>query len=84
MDGLIHVIDYLFSNKKTLIYTTFIQVEYDKVASKLSAEGVAHRVATVSNTSSVGSPVFNHDYSVEFKFHVRKVDRHRAQEAIHS
>ncbi|WLR46501.1 hypothetical protein LC065_13075 [Halobacillus litoralis] len=83
MDGLINLVDYLFSNKKALIYTTFVHKEYYKVASKLSAEGVKYRVATVSNTSSAGAPVFNNDYSVEFKFYVRKVDRHIAEEAIH-
>ncbi|MGR9049659.1 hypothetical protein ACQ4XT_13620 [Halobacillus faecis] len=83
MDGLINVIHYLLSNKKTLVHTTFIQKEYYETASKRSAGGVKYRVATVSNTPSVGSPAHRYDYSVEFKFYVRKVDRHKAEEAIH-
>ncbi|WP_406944257.1 hypothetical protein ACJA3J_12920 [Halobacillus sp. SY10] len=84
MDGIMNLLHYILSNKKTLIYTTFIQEEYYKAASKLSADGVKYRVATVSNTPSVGSPVHRYDYSVEFKFYVRKIERHRAEEAIHS
>ncbi|MYL48198.1 hypothetical protein GLV98_01825 [Halobacillus litoralis] len=83
MDGIMNVLSYILSNKKALIYTTFIQEEYYKAASKLSAEGVEYRVATLSNTPSVGSPAHRYDYNVEFKFYVRKVDRHKAEEAIH-
>ncbi|MEC3884932.1 hypothetical protein VKA52_14445 [Halobacillus sp. HZG1] len=40
-------------------------------------------VAAVNHTPFVGLPAHRYDYSEVFKFYVRKVDRHKAEEAIH-
>lgn len=82
MDFLINLFDYLFSNKKTLVYTTHSQRQYYKIVAKLKAASVKYRVATTSNLSAHGSSYS--DMGTEYKFYVKEEDESLAQHAIHN
>ncbi|SFJ29072.1 hypothetical protein SAMN04487936_101549 [Halobacillus dabanensis] len=83
MNGFVRLIRQLISRKKKLVYTTFMQKEYFKVASRLTNRAVNYRVATIRKKPSRFSEVTTYDHGDEYRFYVKKEDYHRAVSAIH-
>ncbi|OEH92708.1 hypothetical protein [Bacillus solimangrovi] len=82
MNFLVNGIEYLFSRKRTLVYTSLHLDNYYKIKGKLLSSNVKFRVA--SDVSLAQRESFTHNnYGVEYKFYVAKEDEHRALEAIH-
>ncbi|KGP73308.1 hypothetical protein [Pontibacillus yanchengensis] len=82
MHFLANLIEYVFSSKKTLIYTTFSKKEYYLIVSKLKAVSVKYRVASTADFSSAPGGSYS-DLGNEYKFYVAKQDEGKALEAIH-
>jgi hypothetical protein len=82
LQSITNLVIYLLSSKKKLVYTTFSQKDYYKVASNLKSSSVKYRVDTIANTSSSPGGTYN-DLGTEYKFYVKKEDEHKAQQAIH-
>ncbi|MBH0229769.1 hypothetical protein LCL89_02215 [Halobacillus yeomjeoni] len=80
MNFIVNGLDYLFSNKRRLIYMSLNQKEYYTVISKLKAAGIKYRITTTSSYS--GGGIYS-DYGQEYKFYVKKQDEDEALEAIH-
>lgn len=83
MDVFYNLIRHLMSRKKKLVYTTFMQKEYYKIASKLTNGGVNYRVATIRTRPSRFAEVTTYDHGDEYKFYVKKEDHHKAERVIH-
>ncbi|MFG6118768.1 hypothetical protein [Thalassobacillus sp. B23F22_16] len=83
MNFLVNWIDYLISSEKTFIYSTFSLKEYYKVVSKLKSSSIKYRVASNVHLSG-NTGVTSNNYGNEYKFYVKKEDKHKALEAIHS
>lgn len=83
MDVFFRLIRHLMSKKKKLVYTTFMQKDYFKIASKLTNGGVNYRVATIRNRPSRFAEVTTYDHGYEYRFYVKEEDHHRARRAIH-
>lgn len=81
MHFLVNLIVYLFSSKKTLVYTTFSLKDYYKVVSLLESDSIKYRVALIANTSSSPGGTYS-DLGNEYKFYVKKEDEEKALKAI--
>ncbi|WP_070120770.1 hypothetical protein [Bacillus marinisedimentorum] len=77
-----NIIEYWFSSKKTLVYTTLDQQDYYRVASLLKSDSIKYRVASIANTSSAPGGPYSH-FGNEYKFYVKKEDEGKALTAIH-
>ncbi|WP_093136938.1 hypothetical protein [Salinibacillus kushneri] len=82
MDFIVNFLEYCFSKKKTLIYTTFNQQDYYKVIDRLKANQVMYRVASISNVSTSPSGAYS-DLGDEYKIYVKLDDKGKALRAIH-
>ncbi len=81
MDSIVNFIEYLFSSKRTLIYTTFTQKDYYKIVSMLKSASIKYRVAVSSNQScNPGGPYSN--LGTIYKIYVKKADKHKAQSIL--
>ncbi|MBU9724325.1 MULTISPECIES: hypothetical protein [Bacillaceae] len=80
MTAIVDFIEYLFSTKKALVYTTFKMDDYYRVTDKLKAGSIKYRVVSRSNASQagVGYGAVNHIY----KIYVKKSEKAKAQYCI--
>ncbi|MRG86012.1 hypothetical protein [Salinibacillus xinjiangensis] len=81
MHFLANLIEYCFSSKKTLVYTTLNQKDYYKVLSLLKSNSIKYRIVTIANSSSMPGGVYS-DFGNEYKFYVKKEDEAKALKAI--
>lgn len=77
---IVDLIEYLISNKKHLVYSTFDMNDYYKVAARLKASSVKYRVSTYADTPPAG---FGGPHNNQYKIYVKKEDEHKANRAIH-
>jgi len=75
--GLIRI---LFSKYKYLLCTAFGNVEYFRVVSQLKEYGISYETVSIRNQNIHAS--FSHNQDVQYDFFVKKVDVHKAQQAI--
>ncbi|GAA0489590.1 hypothetical protein GCM10008986_14300 [Salinibacillus aidingensis] len=83
MEFILNLIEYLFSSKKTLVYTAMRQQDYYKAVSKLEADLIKFRVSVTGNANaSPGTPYS--DLGRIYKIYVRKEDEGKALRSIHT
>ncbi|MCE3202091.1 hypothetical protein [Paenibacillus sonchi] len=81
LKGMLH---FFISRERTLVYTTFDQAEYFKIKSRLSAAGIPHRSKINGGMKALGQRAqYGGKATVQHDLYVRKVDEHRAAQAIH-
>lgn len=78
----------MFFTKRTLIYTTFGNEKYLKVASKLAAAGISFKTKSRSNNHFMGGhnilTMSSRDKTVQYDIYVKKEDEYKAYQAIHN
>jgi hypothetical protein len=77
MMALIDFLEWLFSRKKTNVYTTFNMGIYYKVAGRLKEAGIPYRTSVRTQNAQWGA------HNNEYKIYVKNEDKHRADQAIH-
>ena len=80
MSFLVDILEYVFSNKKSHVYSAFGQKDYFRIVNKLRSKGVKYRVRIVRDLSS--RQVYKDNYT-QYDFFVKKEDVGKAEEAIH-
>ncbi len=80
MSFIVDIVEYLFSNKKSLIYSAFGQKDYFRVVDRLRNSGVKYRVRTIRDMSS---RQIHKDNFTQYDIYVKEEDVGKAQEAIH-
>ncbi|SEQ83708.1 hypothetical protein SAMN05216232_3461 [Virgibacillus subterraneus] len=77
MQFFLNIIVYLFSSKKTLVYTTIKQQDYYKVVSLLESELIKYRVSITSNTNATVVGSYS-TFGEVYKIYVKKGDQSKA------
>lgn len=79
------MLQWLFSRKKSLIYTAFGSENYFRVVYKLQAAGVSFRTRTptLHRQHTNGFPFLPRTDNIQYDIYVAKEDEYKAQMAIH-
>lgn len=81
-------VDKLFFMKRTLVYTTFGNEKYLKMASKLAAAGINFKTKSRSNSSFMPGhntlPLSSRDKTIQYDIYVKKEDEYKAYQIIHN
>ncbi|MGP4108845.1 hypothetical protein [Virgibacillus sp. L01] len=81
MQFFLNIIVYLFSSKKTRVYTTINQQDYYKVVSLLESELMKYRVSITSNTNATVPGSYS-TFGEVYKIYVKKDDKRKALKTI--
>ncbi|MYL37887.1 hypothetical protein [Halobacillus litoralis] len=79
-----HLFSYLFSSKKTLLYTTFLRKDYFRAAAVLTQSGVDYRTAVIHHKPVIREVPGSDGLTSEYRFYVRKNDYHQADSMVSS